>query len=333
MIDLPDLASRALGGAVVAASDEFFAGKENLIRPETPVFHPHTFTAKGQQYDGWETRRRRGGPADHDWAIVRLAAPGLLRHVVVDTSFFKGNYPARCALDVAAVDGYPRDLDQVDWTEVIPSQPLRGDSQNTFAISHPGRATHVRLRVYPDGGVARLRVHGQALLDPSALADVPVDLAATRSGALVVDASDGFFSPPSNMLQPGESRFMGDGWETARRRGDGHDWAVIRLAARATPRVVEIATTHYQGNAPDHAALYGLDERTASLADDGAWTPLLAATPLLPDTTHRLRLPEAAGPVTHVRLQIHPDGGIGRLRLYGRITEDGERELARRWHG
>lgn len=331
-IDLPDLACRALGGSVRAASDEFFADKENLIRPEPPVFQPHTFTAKGQQYDGWETRRRRDVPADHDWVIVRLGAPGLLRHVVVDTTFFAGNYPAGCALDAAVVDGYPPTLDDVTWTEIVPRQPLRGNSPNRFPVAHEHRVTHVRLRIYPDGGVARLRVYGQPLIDPLSLADVPVDLAATRNGGLVASVSDGFFSPPSNMLQPGESRFMGDGWETARRRGEGHDWAVVKLAARATPRVTEIATTHYQGNAPARAALYGLDETTASLDDALAWTPLLRDVPLLPDTTHRFRLSTNEQPVTHVRLEIHPDGGVGRFRLYGAITEDGERELLRRWH-
>jgi allantoicase len=331
-LELPDLASRALGGSVLAASDEFFADKENLIRPEPPVFQPHTFTAKGQRYDGWETRRRRGGLADHDWVIVRLGAPGLLRQVVVDTAFFAGNFPAQGALDAAAVDGYPRSLEDVAWTEIVPRRPLRGNSANVFPVAHEHRVTHVRLRIYPDGGVARLRVHGHALVDPLSLADVPVDLVATRNGGSVVSASDGFFSPPSNMLQPGESRFMGDGWETARRRGPGCDWAVLRLTARATVRVAEIATTHYQGNAPDRAALYGLDVTEASLDDAAAWTPLLRPVALLPDTTHRFRLSGREQPVTHVRLEIHPDGGVGRFRLYGAITEDGERDLLRRWH-
>lgn len=316
-----DLASRALGGSVLAASDEFFANKENLIKPEPPVFRPQTFTAKGQEYDGWETRRRRD--PGHDWVIIRLGAPGIIRRITVDTTHFTGNHPQECSVEATT------DLDS--WTALVPCVALRGDSANEFTVDTRARFSHVRLTIHPDGGVARLRVHGEALLDPDDLADVPVDLAALRNGGFVVSCSDSHFSPPNNMLQPGESRYMSDGWETRRRRGPGHDWAVIRLAAQAIPRVADLATTHYLGNAPHHAILSGIDATTAALDDPAAWFPLLRAATLHPDTTHRLRLTPDAPPTTHVRLEIHPDGGVARFRLYGPITPTGLRTLSDRW--
>lgn len=319
---LPDLASRRLGGSVVAANDEFFAERENLIKPGRPEYRPHTFTNKGQEYDGWETRRRRDG--GYDWAIVRLGVPGAVHTVVVDTSHFKGNYPPECAIDGAAVVGYPdtAELMAVGWEPLVEKSALVGDSQNLFRVEGARRYTHVRLRTFPDGGVARLRVHGTAVPDPQWLDDVPFDLAALVNGGSVVECSDWFFSPPNNMLQPGESLYMSDGWETARRRDDGHDWAVVRLAAEAVVGVVEIDTTHYKGNAPGWVEV--------SAGDGVAWRPLLGRTDLLPDTSHRFRV-AADGPATHVRLDIYPDGGIARFRAYGRPTGVGMARLVESW--
>jgi len=339
--ELPDLALRTLGGSVVAASDEFFADKENLILPSAPAFSAQTWSAKGQVYDGWETRRRR--TPGHDWALVRLGLPGVPRTIVVDTAHFTGNYPPRCSVEATAVDGYPSPEElagTADWVPLVPPSTLRGGARHEFPVSAGQRFTHVRLCIYPDGGVARLRVHGEPLPDPRDLPDrsepagLPLDLAALRSGGRAVACSDRFFSSPDNMLQPGESRFMGDGWETARRRDDGNDWAIIALAGQALPAVVELATTHYKGNSPDRAALSGIDARTAALDDPAAWFPLLEPTRLQPDTTHRFRLlggPGGRRAVTHVRLDIHPDGGMGRLRLYGELTPDGRRCLTLRW--
>lgn len=321
---LPDLASRRLGGSVIAANDEFFAERENLIKPTAPEYRPHTFTNKGQEYDGWETRRRRSEPGDHDWAIIRLGVPGTIHTVVVDTAFFKGNYPPFCAVDGTHADGYP---DDAGWAPVVPRSPLAGDTANVFTVAGDRRYTHLRLRIFPDGGVARLRAHGTPVPDPQWLADVPFDLAALANGGTVVRCSNWFFSPPNNMLQPGESRDMGDGWESARRRDDGHDWAIIRLAATAVPHVVEIDTTHYKGNAPATASVTGSN---GDLDDESAWQPVLPEVHLLPDTPHRFRV-TVGSPVTHLRLDIHPDGGIARFRAYGQLTDDGRDQLTAAW--
>ena len=336
--DWPDLAGRPLGGSVVAASDEFFAAKENLIEPVVPAFRPKTFTAKGQEYDGWETRRRR--EPGNDWAIVALGVPGVPRKVVVDTAFFRGNFPQRCSVEAISVDGYPSaaELAAADWTPLLPPAPVRGDAANEFEIAERLRCTHVRLSIYPDGGVARFRVHGEPVLDPRELAGLPLDLVALVNGGRTVRCSDSFFSPPDNMLQPGESRFMGDGWETARRRDEDNDWAIVRLATTGQPTVAELSTLHYKGNAPATAELSWIDATgladPADLEDRAAWRPLLPAQRLQPDLRHRFRLaasPALAPEMTHVRLDIRPDGGIARFRLYGEPTDRGWAELRRRW--
>ncbi len=329
---LPDLASRALRGSVVAASDEFFAEKENLINPAPPSFTPRTYGHKGQVYDGWETRRRRGSsgglPSDgeHDWVIVRLGAPGVVRAVVVDTAFFTGNYPAACSVEGCRAGGYPAALDEVEWVPLVARSPLKGDAQHVFEVSSGQRFTHVRLRIYPDGGVARLRVHGTVVCDPSLVAGLTFDVAALENGGDVAACSDRFYSSPRNVLSPGLSRVMGDGWETRRRREPGNEWLVVRLTGESVVSLAEIDTSGYIGNPPGAASLLGC----CGLEDPSAWFPLLPRTALLPDTPHRFRLSDAR-PVTHVRLDVFPDGGVARLRLHGALTEAGFAGVRRRW--
>jgi allantoicase len=328
-----DLASRLLGGSVVAANDEFFAEKENLIKPDEAVHRPATFTLKGQEYDGWETRRRRDttDPEACDWAIIRLGAPGVVSTVVVDTAHFLGNFPESAAVDLLGMPGYPHVDELVDakWTEVVARSALAGGVRNTFEVTEELRATHLRLRIFPDGGVARVRAYGAPLPDPLDLVDLPCDLVAMTNGGRVISCSDSFFSSPDNMLQPGESRFMGDGWETARRRGPGHDWAIVALVDEGLPKVAELSTTHYKGNCPATATIFGCAEATPG--ERSEWFAVLEEVELRPDTTHRFRLP-GDRPVRSVRLRIAPDGGIGRFRLYGRLTERGMAALQQRWH-
>lgn len=329
---LPDLAGRPLGGSVVAASDEFFAEKENLVKPEEPTFQPYTFSHKGQVYDGWETRRLRD--PGNDWAIVRLGAPGTVRGVVVDTRHFTGNHPEYCSVEACAADGYPSPgelaRDDLEWVELVPKRKLEGDTANRFPVDVEGRFTHVRLSIYPDGGVARLRVHGEAVPDPRDLAGMPLDLAATENGGTVAGCSDMFFSSPGNLLLPGLARVMGEGWETARRRGSGNDWVTVRLGASGHVRQAELDTSHFKGNAPGWAALYGCDGRTSSPEAPSAWSELLPRTRLQPDTRHRFRVHDAPA-TTHVRLDVYPDGGMARLRLYGDLSSEGAADVALRW--
>jgi len=327
---LPDLAGRQLGGAVVAANDEFFAEKENLINPERPEYRPHTFGHKGQVYDGWETRRRR--EPGHDWAIVRLGAPGVIRGVVVDTAFFKGNYPEQISVEAASLTGYPSPeelLDEsIEWTEIVPRSDVQGDTANDFGVGSALRFTHVRLNIFPDGGVARLRVHGEVVPDPEWFSGAPLDLAALENGGTVVDCSDRFFGAPQNLLLPGQARSMGEGWETARRRDDANDWVAVRLAAEGVVRQVEVDTTHFKGNAPGWFRLTGGTDP----ARPGDWAELIGRTRLQPDTRHRFLVPVDT-PVSHVRLDVYPDGGVARLRVFGELTAAGLKQMASAWSG
>jgi allantoicase len=326
---LPDLL--ALRGSVVAASDEFFAEKENLIKAVAPAFTPHSFGPKGQIYDGWETRRRRGpagslpDPAEHDWAIARLGAPAVVHAVVVDTAFFTGNYPQACSVEACSAPGYPSPGELAGWAEIVPRSPLTGDGQHVFSVSARRRFTHVRLNIYPDGGVARLRVHGSVVPAPGMLDGLTFDLAALENGGDIVACSDEFYSVPRNVLSPGLSRVMGEGWETRRRRSPGNEWLIVRLAGQGVVRVAEIDTSGYRGNAPGEASL------SASGDGQSGWRDLLPRTRLQPDTVHRFRVAADAGPATHVKLDIYPDGGVARLRLHGSLTPDGFSGLRRRW--
>ena len=319
----PDLAGRALGGSVSYANDELFAERENLIKPEEPAFRPHTFGHKGQIMDGWETRRRRepAGDGQGDAAIVRLGSGGVVRRVVVDTSWFTGNYPPEVSVEACGAEGYPSpaELAAAPWTTLVPRSPVAGDATNEFEVEPGRRATHVRLTIYPDGGVARLRVYGEPVPDPRLL-PATIDLAALENGAVVTGCSNMFYSSPANLLLPGQARVMGDGWETSRRRDQANDWVEVRLACAGSVEVVELDTSHFVGNAPGWAALAG-----DGPGPDG--TALLPRTALQPDTRHRFAVP--GGSVTgQVRLDIYPDGGMARLRVLGRPTEQARAALA-----
>lgn len=323
--ELVDLAAERLGGAAVLANDEFFAAKENLVRATPPEWREGVYTERGKWMDGWETRRRRS--PGHDWCIVRLGLRGTVRGVVVDTSFFRGNYPEHCSLDGCSVDGMPsadaiaRDA---QWHELVPRTALQGDTRNEIAVNSDSPFTHVRLNIFPDGGVARLRVHGEVLPDWAALARAgDVDLAAMENGGWVVVCSDMFFGHRQNLILPGRSTHMGDGWETRRRRGPGNDWTIVRLGRPGSIRHVEIDTDHFKGNAPGACSMAWCRAPAVSVealaSSEVEWRELLPRTDLQPHTRHRFeRELRGAELATHVRLDIYPDGGVARLRVFGR---------------
>ncbi|MFG1705319.1 allantoicase [Nonomuraea sp. M3C6] len=313
-----DLASRWLGGSVLAASDESFGFKENLLVPADPDFVPGRYDHRGEIVDGWETRRRRGEPG-HDWAIVRLGAPGVIDEIDVDTRFFTGNYPPSCRIEACGMEGYPG-MDELTgpdagWAEIVPLSPLRGDGHNLFAVADPRRFTHVRLSIHPDGGVARLRVRGEVVPDPRHWDGLTVDLAGQEQGGLVVAASDSFYSSAELLNRPDRARTMGEGWETGRRRDSGHDFAVIRLATTGRLRQIEIDTSHFKYNASAEVELSGTAGGDVSPGADRI--PVLPRTPVRPDTRHLFTLPAPSAALTAVRIDAFPDGGISRVRLVG----------------
>jgi allantoicase len=315
-LELPDVASRALGGAVTLANDEFFAEKENLILPSVPQdLGEDAVGNKGGLYDGWETRRRR----DHgnDWAIIRLAMPSVVRGVVIDTAFFLGNFPPQASVEGCYLPGHPTpaEVEHAEWLELVPVKDLSGGHKHPALSTSDRPVTHVRLSIYPDGGVARLRVHGEPIADLRA-ATAGVDLVGIQSGGRVVSSSNSFYTSPNMLLLPGSPINMADGWETARRRDGANDWAVFRLGLVGSPRLIEIDTTYFIGNAPGAARVSGCKIADDGQVDEAAWVDVLPRTDLQPDTRHRFPV-DGGGTYTHLRLDIYPDGGLARFRAYG----------------
>jgi allantoicase len=343
--ELIDLAAERLGGSVLWATDDFFAEKENLLKPAEAVFIDGKYTDRGKWMDGWESRRKRiyaessRAYPEHDFAILRLGLSGVIRGFVVDTAHFKGNYPKACAIEGASIEGHP-DVSallggDVRWTPILPKSDLAGDSKNRFEVDVPQRFTHLRFHIYPDGGVARLRVHGDVMPGARWMGrrdrEQLVDLAAAEHGGLVVACNDMFFGSRHNLIMPGRGVNMGDGWETKRSRRPGPDWVVLRLATAGAIERAIVDTLHFKGNAPDACAI---DVATSTSDPDGSkddvWRPLLARTNLQPHTAHVFE-DLAAGEATHVRLRIWPDGGISRLRLFGVPTATGREQAGMRY--
>jgi allantoicase len=331
---LADLAAERLGGVVVDANDDFFASKENLIKETRPIFIEGKFTDRGKWMDGWETRRRR--TPGYDWCIIRLGLPGILRGVLADTSFFRGNYPEYFSLEACDFGNSPykqeakllRD-EHTQWAEVLAQSPLKGDSQNLFPISHDGRFTHVRMKIYPDGGVARLRLYGEVVPDTKRMQRGEFDLVAVQNGGGVLASSDQFFGEPRNLLMPYKAKNMGDGWETKRRRGPGHDWVILKLGVPGEIHKIEVDTAHFKGNYPDSCSLEvghsTSGQPDAFLAAPHVWREVLPQTKLKPNHRHVFGKLNDVGAATHARFNIYPDGGVSRLRLIGRVVREGER--------
>ncbi|MBA3886350.1 MAG: allantoicase [Acidobacteria bacterium] len=325
---LADLASARTGGRPLAASDDFFAPKSNLVQPAPAIFIPGKYTSRGKWMDGWESRRRRS--PGHDWCVVQLGMRGRIRGVDVDTSFFTGNYPSHCSIDALDTSRAPGpklcSTQGAPWLTVLPKVELRGDSHNDLAVDDERPFTHVRLNIFPDGGVARLRVYGDVAVSWSKVAPRGrvVDLALIRHGGIVLAVSDMHYGAKDNMLMPDRARDMSDGWETRRRRGPGHDWAIVRLGAPGVVSRIEIDTSHFKGNYPDTASVEGCMIPGAGVDElaGAAWTELLAPSKLRAHHRHffskELR---RVGPVSHVRLNIVPDGGVSRLRVYGTLAD------------
>lgn len=330
--DGADLASRWLGGTVLAASDESFGDKENLLNPGPAVFEPGHYGNRGEIVDGWETRRRR--TPGTDWALVRLGAPGILTSIDVDTSFFTGNYPPFCTVQGCGVEGYPGPDDllagDTAWVTIVQRSALRGDSHNVFPVTDPRRFTHLRLIIEPDGGVARLRAFGQVVPDPRGLESLTVDLAGQDLGGAVVASSDDFYTAAATLNRPDTARTMGEGWEARRRRDDGHDMALFRLGLAGVIRRLVVDTAHFRYNASAAFALSGSDAADQPAAAGSGWTPLLGRTRLQPDTRHVFDLAEH-GPVRWVRLDAYPDGGMSRVRMLGAVDPAARREAGLRW--
>ncbi len=355
-----NLASARLGAVGLYSTDEFFAPLSRMLQDEPAQWMEGLYDDNGKWMDGWESRRKR--VPGHDFAVIKLAMPGHIHGFDVDTHYFTGNYPPFCSIDAAfCPNGDPDPKDDSQWTEILAKSALGPSAHHFFenlkhlrqkceAVLPIGNAekeighfrdseisgnaldrdkvwTHLRLHIYPDGGVARLRVYGTAFFDWSKVgANQQVDLAYIFNGAKSIVWSDAHYGVPDQMLGPGRGINMGDGWETKRRRGPGHDWAIIRLGHAGMIERIIVDTAHFKGNFPDscdiraawlpmHDDHFSEDEIKAAQS----WTPLLKAQKLTMDHIHEFSgdTIAAIGPVTHIRFAMHPDGGVSRLRLFG----------------
>jgi len=327
---LTNLAAPRLGSEVVFATDDFFADKARLISPEAPVFITDKYDENGKWMDGWESRRMR--TQGHDWAVIKLGRSGIINGFEVDTSHFTGNFPPFCSIEVAnSNDEIP---DESDWHEVVAKSELQGDSQHYYVVDSGQIWTHIRLHIYPDGGVARLRVYGQVFIDWDSFdRNKTIDLVALEYGGRAIYANDTHFGVPENLIAPGKGINMGDGWETRRnleRATDPdywtltHDFAVFALAHVGEVERIIIDTAYFKGNFPDRVSiqagnLSGLSD-TKIIEHSKDWPELLAVQKLLADSEHAFVI-DNANPITHIRLNIYPDGGVSRLRLLGKITK------------
>jgi allantoicase len=334
---LIDLAAERFGGKVLWCTDDFFAEKENLIKPSKPIFIPDKYTDRGKWMDGWESRRKR--TEGHDIAIIQLGAAGTIKGFDVDTAHFLGNQPQACSIEACyAPNGLPNESgDGAQWVEILPRTTLNPGSQH-FVEAKPALplATHIRLHIYPDGGVARLRVYGEVQRDWSRVKpDEVVDLAAAQNGALAIQCNDMFFSHMNNLIMPGRGVNMGDGWETKRNRTpNNRDWVIVRLAHKCVIQKALIDTCHFKGNYPDTFILEGCSIEAAVASThrvdpkaegealkNAQWSNIIERTKLKADHEHHYEQEVSCKePVTHVRLSIFPDGGVSRMRLWGTIA-------------
>lgn len=314
-----DLAQPRLGAEVLMSTDDFFAEHHNLIKPQTPIFIPDKFTDRGKWMDGWESRRKR--TFGHDYCIVRICR-GVIRGINIDTSHFTGNFPESASIDACDSESDPDE--STEWQELVPQVRLNGDAHNIVEIDSNSTWTHLRLNIYPDGGIARLRVYGEVFKNWSAVSeDDVVDLVGMENGGVGLACSDMHFGNVQNLTAPGRAPNMGDGWETSRHRGPGHEWAILKLGTPGYIEKIVIDTLHFKGNYPARCALRGtyapgadVDFLTGKLS---TWTTILKKSMMQADQLHEFDEIKNTGPVTHVRLDIYPDGGVGRLRLFGKI--------------
>ncbi len=315
-----NLASSRLGAVAVDCSDDFFAPMRRMLQDKPPVWKEGKYDQHGKWMDGWESRRKRG--PGNDWCIVRLARPGIIHGIVLETTYFTGNYAPAASLEACFLESGEPD-NNTKWVEILPRRELGGDSEYAFGIQHDVTFTHVRLTIYPDGGIARLRVYAEPKVDWAAIgAGEPVDLAAALNGGVSLICNDQHYGHIRNLLAPGRGKNMGDGWETRRRREPGYDWVIIALAHPGRIHRVEIDTAHFKGNYPDRceirAAMAGTVTIQSLPRQSEDWPTLLPQSKLEADQVHHFtNTVTDVGPVSHVRMNIFPDGGISRLRLFG----------------
>lgn len=319
--NLTELASEKMGGKALLCSDDFFAEKENLLKPDRGIFLVDEYTDRGKWMDGWESRRKRA--EGHDWCILRLGVRGKISGVDIDTNFFLGNHPPHASIEACKLEQEPENWDTVRWTEILEKSHLDAGSQNFYEVNSTESWTHLKLHIYPDGGVARLKVYGDVDIDWENEKGQTVDLAAAVNGGRSLYCNDMFFSSKDNLIMPGKGVNMGDGWETKRNRTPNNvDWLIVELGHKGNIQKVMVDTHHFKGNFPDSCSLEGCNLNNPSQQElqEADWQEILPQSKLSAHNEHEFSELNAQGPFTHVKLKIYPDGGVSRLRVYGEIV-------------
>ena len=319
--NLTNLASPKIGTKIIEVSDDFFGEASRMLGDKEPVFIEDKYDEHGKWMDGWESKRRRDG--GNDWAIIELGSPGIITEIDVDTSFFTGNFPPFASIEGLYSDQKPSK--DSDWIEILPKTSLKGDSGNKFKIESKTKFNYIKLQIFPDGGVARLRLFGEVKLnwDNYDNKNDLIELSSLKLGGSIVAYNNAHYGDVSALLSDGRGKTMGDGWETRRRREPGNDWIIIKLATKGLIKKIEIDTAHFKGNYPDEASVQvsnfhenkGLEE---TINDSQNWKYILDKSKLQADNIHNYEVDDTSiEGVTHVRLNIYPDGGVSRLRIFG----------------
>tara|TARA_Y100000590_G_scaffold469042_1_gene654591 strand:+ start:3514 stop:4503 length:990 start_codon:yes stop_codon:yes gene_type:complete len=318
-----DLANPILGTKIHSFSDEFFAAAKRVINPSPPIFKENFFDNHGKWMDGWETRRRRS--KGNDYIVIKLGKPGKINLIDIDTSFFNGNQPEYAEIEGCFTKN--NNLKNIKWRKITKRKKIKPNTRNFFKTISSLTYTHIRLNIYPDGGIARIRLFGSIDLSLQKISDNKrINFTSLFNGSYIIACSDEHFGNTNNILLPGKSKNMGNGWETRRRRGKGYDWLIIKLGIIGSPNIFEINTHHFKGNYPDCFSIQGiLDKKNQSVNSivnkSKTWKTIIKKTKLKPNSSLKIKIDQnIKKKINYIKLNIYPDGGISRFRAFGKIN-------------
>jgi allantoicase len=317
---LIDLAQPRLGSTVIFRTDDFFASADRIIDPSEPVFKEGLFDKNGKWMDGWESRRKR--TPGHDYLIIKLGKPGSISKVNVDTSHFNGNQPSKISIE--ACNSKSDNIKNFKWKSLLGKKKTKANSPHIFKTFSKSVFTHIKLNIFPDGGVARIRLYGNISKEKNDFRNKTINLASLLDGASVIACNNEHFGKAENILAPGKAKNMGDGWETRRRRDKGFDWLILNSIDGEKIDKIEISTHHFKGNFPSHCSLqaaYITAKKTSSSIVSGSnkWKTLMNKTTLKANKTHTFRnVLMKNDKINFIKINIFPDGGISRFRIFGK---------------
>ena len=315
-----DLAQSRLGTKIVFKTDEFFAAAKRIINPWSPIFKEGVFDRHGKWMDGWETRRKRN--KGHDYLILKLGKPGRIHKVDIDTSYFSGNQPNKVSLD-ACFSKKKLPNKNSNWIKILKKKSTKANSHHFFKIKNKSIFTHVKLNIYPDGGVARIRIYGSMQIKKK-FRKKTINLTSVLNGATPIACNNEHFGRAENILAPGKGKNMGDGWETRRSRGKNFDWLILKCATAGKINKIQIDTHHFKGNYPDKCSLQAayLNNKISDkniVRRSANWKLLLNKVKLQAHKKHNFHNKLLKNKkVNYIRINIFPDGGISRIRVFGR---------------